>query len=114
HLPPTCAIDGEIVVRSGEPGAQRLDWEALSQRIHPAASQITRLAEETPAELVAFDLLALGETGYVDQPLHVRRAALEALLAGLDPAAPIHMTRITDDAARAEKWFSRFEGAGLD
>ena len=114
HLPTRCAIDGEIVVRSGEPGAQRLDWEALSQRIHPAASRITRLAEETPAELVAFDLLALGETDYTVEPLHVRRAALEELFAGIDPAAPIHLTRVTDDAALAEQWFSQFEGAGLD
>lgn len=114
HLPSRCAIDGEIVVRSGKPGAQRLDWEALSQRIHPAESRITRLAAETPAEFVAFDLLALGETGYTDQPLHTRRAALEDLFAGVDPGAPIHLTRITDDPQLAEEWFETFEGAGLD
>lgn len=114
HLPTRCAIDGEIVVRSGEPGAQRLDWEALSQRIHPAESRITRLAAETPAEFVAFDLLALGETGYLEEPLRARRAALEELFAGIDPRAPIHLTRITDNPRLAEEWFETFEGAGLD
>ena len=103
HLPAQCAIDGEIVVRSGESGAQRLDWEALSQRIHPAESRITRLAAETPAEFVAFDLLALGETGYLDEPLHARRAALEELFAEVAAQAPIHLTRITDDPQRAEE-----------
>lgn len=114
HLPAQCAIDGEIVVRSGESGAQRLDWEALSQRIHPAESRITRLAAETPAEFVAFDLLALGETGYLDEPLHARRAALEELFAEVAAQAPIHLTRVTEDAARAAEWFETFEGAGLD
>ncbi|WP_147916628.1 ATP-dependent DNA ligase [Ruania zhangjianzhongii] len=114
HLPTRCAIDGEIVVRSGEPGAQRLDWEALSQRIHPAESRITRLAAETPAEFVAFDLLALGERDYLEEPLHARRAGLEEVFASVDPSAPIHLTRITDDPQQAEQWFETFEGAGLD
>jgi ATP-dependent DNA ligase len=56
HLPKRCVVDGEIVVRRGEAGAQRLDWDVLAQRIHPAESRINRLAAETPAELVAFDL----------------------------------------------------------
>lgn len=114
HLPEQCAVDGEIVVRSGEPGAQRLDWEALSQRIHPAESRITRLATETPAEFVAFDLLALGQRGYTDEPLHLRRAALAELFAEVAPEAPVHLTRITDDPQLAEEWFETFEGAGLD
>lgn len=114
HLPTRCAIDGEIVVRSGPAGAQRLDWEALSQRIHPAETRINRLAAETPAEFVAFDLLASGEVDYTGQPLHARRTALEALFADVDPGAPIHLTRITDDPQLAEEWFETFEGAGLD
>jgi len=61
HLPQRCAIDAEIVVRKGPAGAQRLDWESLSQRIHPADSRVQRLAVETPAELICFDILALGD-----------------------------------------------------
>ncbi|UFU08392.1 ATP-dependent DNA ligase [Ruania halotolerans] len=117
HLPSRCAIDGEIVVRSGEPGAQRLDWEALSQRIHPAESRVQRLAAETPAEFVAFDLLAIGDEDLMEAPFDQRRARLEEVLADLaghaDPA-PIHLTRVTDDEAVARDWFERFEGAGLD
>ena len=52
HLPQRCAIDAELVVRAGPPGAQRLDWGSLSQRIHPADSRIQRLSRETPAELI--------------------------------------------------------------
>ena len=114
QLPTRCAVDGEIVVRSGPPGAQRLDWEALSQRIHPAESRITRLAAETPAEFVAFDLLAVGERNYLEDPLHTRRAALEDLVGGVDRGASLHLTRITDDPQLAEEWFETFEGAGLD
>lgn len=115
HLPSRCAVDAEIVVRAGEPGAQRLHWEALGQRIHPAASRVHKLSRETPAELVCFDLLGLGDRSYLDEPFSVRRAALEALFD--DDAltgAPIHLTRTTTDAATAHDWFERFEGAGLD
>src|SRR5690625_5255448 len=61
-LPSRCVLDGELVVRSGEPGSQRLDWEDLTARIHPAQSRIQLLAEQTPAEFIAFDIPALGET----------------------------------------------------
>lgn len=116
HLPERCIVDGELVVRAGEPGAQRLDWESISARIHPAASRIERLSCETPAELVCFDLLALGGDDLTGRPQAERRAALAALfdeppLAG---AAGIHLTRATTDADLARQWFDRFEGAGLD
>jgi ATP-dependent DNA ligase len=108
HLPPRCAIDAEIVVRKGPPGAQRLDWESLSQRIHPADSRVQRLAAETPAELICFDILALADDDLTG------RERLESVLSGLPEGAPIHLTRTTSDAAVARDWFERFEGAGLD
>jgi ATP-dependent DNA ligase len=111
-LPGPCVLDGELVVPSGEPGAQRLDWEALSQRIHPAASRVAKLAAETPASFIAFDLLAEGDRSLLDVPFGERRAALEALLPA--PAAPLFVTRVTEDASLAERWLAEFEGAGLD
>lgn len=113
-LPTRCAVDAEIVVRRGEPGAERLDWEALSQRIHPAESRIRKLAKETPAELVCFDLLALGDESLLALPFGQRRARLQEALAQLQPGDPIHLTRLTTDPAVARDWFERFEGAGLD
>ncbi len=113
-LPEQVVVDCELVVRRGEPGAQRLDWEALAQRIHPAESRITRLAAETPAEMVCFDLLALGDESLLDRPFHERRTRLEAVLGGLSGDDPIHLTRTTADPAEAERWFEEFEGAGLD
>jgi ATP-dependent DNA ligase len=101
-----------VVLQTGEPGAGRLDWELLSQRIHPAASRVAKLAEETPASFVAFDLLATADRSLLDVPFGERRAALEAFLA--DAEAPLFLTRVTDDAARAEAWLAEFEGAGLD
>jgi ATP-dependent DNA ligase len=110
NLPARCVIDGEIVVVG--PTGDRLDFEVLAQRIHPAASRVTMLSETTPAKFVAFDLLALDDTDYTAQPFAARRAALEEALA---PAKePIHLTRTTTDPALAQEWFSQFEGAGLD
>lgn len=111
-LPEPCLLDGEIVVAVGEPGSQRLDWPALSQRIHPAASRVTMLSETTPAMFIAFDLLARGDADLQAEPFAVRRAQLEELLA--DVPHPIHLTRTTGDAALAERWLAEFEGAGLD
>lgn len=111
-LPGPCLLDGEIVVATGEPGAQRLDWEALSQRIHPAASRVALLSEQTPAMFIAFDLLALGEDSLLDEPFQQRRERLEELLAGAEH--PLHLTRTTTDPAMAEQWLEEFEGAGLD
>jgi ATP-dependent DNA ligase len=107
-LPPRCVIDGEIVVA----GPRGLDFDVLSQRIHPAASRVRRLSVETPAQLVAFDLLALGDTDHRRDPFVTRRALLSG---AVDPDAPsVHVTPITTDATVAEDWFTRFEGAGLD
>jgi ATP-dependent DNA ligase len=110
QLPERCVLDGELFVASGD----RLEFEVLQERIHPAASRIGMLAETTPASYVAFDLLALGDESYLDRPFSERRAALEQALAGLPAEGPCHLTRITTDPAEAEQWFRQFEGAGLD
>jgi len=108
QFPPRCVVDGEIVIvgRSG------LDFDALLQRIHPAASRVTLLASTTPAAFVAFDLLALGDSDLRTAPYGERRAALEAAFSGT--RAPVHLTPMTSDPATAADWFARFEGAGLD
>ncbi|WP_067243827.1 ATP-dependent DNA ligase [Microbacterium resistens] len=111
-LPGPCLLDGEIVVPTGPPGSQRLDWEALSQRIHPAASRVQRLAVETPALFVAFDLLAVGDEDLQSLPFAQRRARLEDLIGGSAP--PLHLTRTTQDPDLARRWLAEFEGAGLD
>ncbi len=113
-LPERVVVDVELVVRAGDRGAQRLDWEALAQRIHPAESRIRRLAQETPAEIVAFDLLALDGTSLMGEPFRERRARLEQTLSHLATGDPVHLTRITTDVAEAREWFETFEGAGLD
>ena len=113
-LPPRCALDAEIVVRAGAAGAQRLSWEGLSQRIHPAESRVRKLAAETPAELVCFDVLAIGDESLLGMPFGQRRARLEGLLGHLTDADPIHLTALTLDPQVARDWFERFEGAGLD
>lgn len=110
NLPARCVIDGEIIVVG--PTGDRLDFEVLAQRIHPAASRVKMLSETTPAKFVAFDLLALGDTDYTTRPFAERRAALEKALA--PAAAPVHLTRTTTDPAVAQEWFEQFEGAGLD
>ena len=108
NFPPRAVIDGEIVI-AGDGG---LDFWALQQRIHPAASRVGMLAEKTPASFIAFDLLALGDDDLTGEPFEVRRATLERALA--DAAPPVHVTPVTRDEAVARAWFERFEGAGLD
>ncbi|NUT31813.1 MAG: ATP-dependent DNA ligase [Hamadaea sp.] len=108
NLPPKCVIDGEIILVTGD----RLDFEALQLRLHPAASRVKLLAEQTPASFVAFDLLALGDEDYTGRPFAQRRAALEQALTGA--RAPIHLTPATTDREVAAEWFDQFEGAGLD
>ncbi|WP_127128027.1 ATP-dependent DNA ligase [Georgenia sp. SYP-B2076] len=108
QLPPRCVVDGEIVIVTGD----RLDFEALLQRIHPAASRVHLLATETPAAFVAFDLLALGDRDLQGEPLSVRRALLEQALADARP--PVHLTRTTTSVDVAREWLRLFEGAGLD
>ncbi len=101
-------VDGEVVIA----GRQGLDFEALLQRIHPAESRVRKLALDTPASFVAFDLLALDDTDLRPEPLAHRRAELELALAGVPP--PVHLTPATEDRVLALNWFDRFEGAGLD
>lgn len=111
-LPEPCVVDGEIVVAVGQPGEQRLSWSALTQRVHPAASRVQRLAEETSALFVAFDLLRRDGVDLMAQPFEVRRAALEELLDEVPP--PLYVTQVTRDIALARRWLEEFEGAGLD
>jgi ATP-dependent DNA ligase len=108
ELPDRCVVDGEIVVATDH----GLDFEALQQRVHPAVSRVTLLSRQTPASFIGFDLLALGDEDFTGRPFRVRR---EALLAALGPArAPIHVTPATTDRDTATRWFTEFEGAGLD
>jgi ATP-dependent DNA ligase len=110
NFPERAVIDGEIIV-VGESG-DRLDFETLQQRIHPAVSRVTMLSKKTPARFVGFDLLALGAEDLTGRPLAERRAMLEQALASAQP--PIHLTPATSDPEVAEGWFTQFEGAGLD
>ena len=108
QLPERCVVDGEIVVPRGD----RLDFESLLQRIHPAASRVAKLAAETPASFVAFDLLALGDESLMNTPFAERLARLRVALAGVQ--APVYVSTITRDAEVGRRWFAEFEGAGLD
>ena len=110
NFPERAVIDGEIVV--ADTGRNTLDFEALQQRIHPAVSRVTLLAEQTPASFIAFDLLAVGDEDLTGRPLLERRARLEQVLG--DAAPPIHVTPATQDLDVARQWFEEFEGAGLD
>jgi ATP-dependent DNA ligase len=101
-------LDGEVIVV----GANGLDFGALQQRVHPAESRVRMLSEQTPAWFVAFDVLAEGDTDLRTQPLGERRKRLEKLLKGVKP--PIFLTPHTRDPKKAEDWFEKFEGAGLD
>lgn len=106
-LPDRCVVDGEVVVAVDD----RLDFDALGQRIHPAESRVSMLAEQTPASFVAFDLVALGDRALLDEPFRVRRALLEEAVA---TGPQVHVTPVTDDRDVAAEWFHRVEGAGLD
>lgn len=108
QLPERCVLDGEVVIARGG----GLDFDALQLRVHPAASRVRLLAEQTPASVVFFDLLCVGDEDLQGEPFERRRARLEAVLAGAE--APLHLTPATRDAGVAEDWFRRFEGAGLD
>jgi ATP-dependent DNA ligase len=108
ELPARCVIDGEIVVAT----ADGLDFEALQQRIHPAASRVEMLSVKTRASFIAFDLLAAGDDDYTATPFAQRRERLVELLADAGPR--FHVTPATTDQATAQRWFAEFEGAGLD
>jgi ATP-dependent DNA ligase len=107
-FPDKAVVDGEIVIAG--PGG--LDFGALLQRIHPAASRVAMLASATPASFVAFDILALGQRDLRAEPFAERRALLHEVLGKSAP--PVHLTPATEDPAVAAEWFARFEGAGLD
>jgi ATP-dependent DNA ligase len=108
NLPERCVIDGEIIVVVED----RLEFEVLQQRIHPAATRVKLLSQQTPARFVTFDLLAVDDIDCTKLPFEQRRVALEQALA--DASAPIHLTPATRDHDVAVQWFSQFEGAGLD
>jgi ATP-dependent DNA ligase len=107
-LPRGCVVDGEIVIAT----PKGLDFDALQLRLHPAASRVAKLAKETPASFVAFDVLASGGRDLRSAAQSERREELEILLA--DVAPPVHLTPMTRDHAIAAEWLTRFEGAGLD
>jgi ATP-dependent DNA ligase len=108
EFPPRCVVDGEIVIA----GSNGLDFDALLNRIHPADSRVRRLAEETPASFVAFDLLGLDDDDLRPRPFGERRRLLEEALSAVKP--PVHVTPATRSVEVAREWFRRFEGAGLD
>jgi ATP-dependent DNA ligase len=108
HLPARCVLDGEIVIAT----ERGLDFDRLQLRIHPAASRVKLLSQQTPASIVFFDLLCEGDRDLRGEPFRERRRQLESLLASASP--PVHITPATTDTAVASDWFRRFEGAGLD
>src|SRR3954465_262430 len=91
ELPPGCVLDGEIVIMT----PHGLDFDLLQLRLHPAASRVAKLAKETPAAFVAFDLLATAGRVLREPPQAERRAELERAFAGTEP--PIHLTPVTRD-----------------
>ncbi|MPZ50078.1 MAG: ATP-dependent DNA ligase [Dehalococcoidia bacterium] len=107
-LPTPMILDGEIVIATDH----GLDFDALQMRIHPAASRVKMLSEQTPSSFVAFDLLATGDADLRELPFSERRERLLASLKGIE--APIQITPETRDRDLAQDWFERFEGAGLD
>ena len=111
ELPERVVVDGEIVVPREIDGRTRLDWDALSERIHPADSRVQMLAEKTPSMFVGFDLLMHSGTDFMNEPFAARRAKLLEVMVGGDRC---QITSTTDDTATAQDWFQRFEGAGLD
>jgi ATP-dependent DNA ligase len=108
RIPPATVVDGEIVIAT----SQGLDFDALQLRLHPAASRVAKLAKESPASFVVFDVLAVGGRSVMDTAQHQRRQMLEALLSGVEP--PVYLTPMTRDRRMAAEWLERFEGAGLD
>jgi ATP-dependent DNA ligase len=111
ELAPRCVLDGEVVVPRDVDGRVRLDWDSLSQRIHPAASRVAMLAEQTPAHFIGFDALATGERSLLDESFRVRR---QALAESVNEKTWCHVTRTTEDPELGAHWLTTFEGAGLD
>jgi ATP-dependent DNA ligase len=111
ELAARCVLDGEIVVPREIGGHTRLDWESLSQRIHPAVSRIKMLAAQTPAHFIGFDALAVGDKSLIKERFRIRR---EALRDAVTEKQWCHVTRTTEDPQLGERWLEKFEGAGLD
>lgn len=113
---PRCVLDGEVVVPREVDGRVRLDWDSLSQRIHPAESRIRLLSEQTPAHFIGFDALAVGTTSLMNEPFRSRRVALSESIDGGLPVRErrCHLTGTSDDPALGVHWLTTFEGAGLD
>ncbi|MBN9103885.1 MAG: ATP-dependent DNA ligase [Propionibacteriaceae bacterium] len=107
-IPARCVLDGEIVVIAGE----RLDFDALQQRVHPAESRVRLLAEQTPAAFVGFDILADASENLMGRPFAERRRRLVDVLSDADGS--VFLTPATAELETARDWFNRFEGAGLD
>ena len=108
QLPKRCVLDGESVIATND----GLDFDALQLRLHPAASRVKLLSQQTPASMVFFDLLCEGNHDLRDTPFQKRRDQLERLLSHAKP--PVHLTPATSERSVASDWFRRFEGAGLD
>lgn len=106
-LPKRSVVDGEIVIAT----SRGLDFDALQLRLHPAASRVARLAAETPATVILFDVLAGGDQDLRRLPLVLRR---RRLLADVTPVERIALTPQTDSLEEATRWFTAYEGAGLD
>lgn len=111
ELMPRCVLDGEVVVPREIEGRVRLDWDSLSQRIHPAESRVRMLAEQTPAHFIGFDALAAGDRSLMAEPFAKRR---RALVDAVDERDWCHVTRTTEDPELGAHWLTTFEGAGLD
>ena len=108
RLPKNCVLDGEVVIMT----PHGLDFDTLQLRLHPAASRVAKLAKETPASFVAFDLLAVRGKDIMKATQAERREQLERLLTGVVP--PVYLTPATRDRKTAVRWLEQFEGAGLD
>lgn len=106
-LPDAAVADGEIVIARGT----ALDFEALQLRLHPAASRVNKLADEIPASVVLWDLLADGAADLRALPFEERR---RRLVERVRPDPTVRVTPSTADRDVALDWFRRFEGAGLD
>ena len=102
--------DGELVIPIGEV----LSFEALQARLHPAESRRKKLSIETPAILVLFDMLAVGETRLLDQDLADRRKALEQLFSGLSDTSRFRLSPFTRRAATARSWLKSAGRGVLD
>ena len=111
EIAPRCVLDGEVVVPRLIDGRTRLDWDSLSQRIHPATSRVRMLAEQTPAHFIGFDALAVGDRSLMGELFRHRREALAESMPG---GRSCHVTRLTDDPKQGAHWLTIFEGAGLD